>query len=72
MIVSHQVYIGFVTLMVVGIGVGWSIRDFLFLRRVLREERDPVVRRDKIFGAVMGMGLAVVGLIGAVRYHWGL
>lgn len=71
MIVSETAFMWFVTAMVLGIGVGWAIRDALFLRRVLGEKGDPAIRRDKIFGAIIGISLSVVGLIGAVRYHWG-
>jgi hypothetical protein len=70
-IVSEGAFIWVVTAIVIAIGVVWAVHDLLFLRRVLREGGDPAVRRDKIFGAIIGILLAAVGLIGAVRYHWG-
>ena len=72
MIVSEGAFLWGVTVIVIAIGVVWAAHDVLFLRRVLREGGDPAVRRDKIFGAIIGILLAAVGLMGAVRYHWGL
>lgn len=69
MIVSHDVFIVFITLILVASSVGWAVRDVLFLRRVRREEPDPVVRRDKIFGALMGMSIGLLGIVGVLRYH---
>ena len=69
MIVSHDVFIGFITLILLASSAGWAIRDVLFLRRVRRSETDPVVRRDKTFGALAGMSIGLVGIIGVLRYH---
>lgn len=69
MIVSESVFIGFVTAILAASGAGWAIRDAVFLVKVRRQETDPVVRRDKIFGALMGMSIGVLGIIGVLRYH---
>lgn len=72
MIVSHGIFIGFVTLVLAVTSGTWLVRDIFFLRRSRASEPDPVVRRDKVFGAVMGMALGLIGLAGVFRYHLGL
>lgn len=70
MIVSHQHFMYFVTAMVVGVGVAWTIVDSIRLRRALREDTaDPIVR-DRIFGSLVGIAVCVWGILGALAY-WG-
>jgi hypothetical protein len=66
MIVSESIYIGFVTLMVVGLVTGWFIHDGKNLVRTLRRQVDDP---DLLFGSVIGLLLAAIGLAGAIMYH---
>lgn len=68
MIVSHDVYIAFVTLMVLGITIGWGTHDVILLKRTLSRGREA---HDQIFGAVIGIIACAVGLLGAFKYYFG-
>ena len=73
MIVSHQHFMWFITLMAVGICVIWGAREvyvlFKNLPRSGREKwKDHRQWRDLIFGSVVGMVIIVLGLIGVYRY----
>lgn len=72
MIVSETVFLWFVTIVLGGTSALWLVRDVFFFRRSRREESDPMTRRDKVFGAVMGMTLGAIGVAGVLRYHLGL
>ncbi|HKE17363.1 MAG TPA: hypothetical protein VKB80_20955 [Kofleriaceae bacterium] len=73
MIVSHGLFMWFVTAMAVGICVGWGARDVYLVSRLLRrgpaDRPDRAVWRDQVFGSVMGLVLAVFGLVGVLKYH---
>lgn len=72
MIVSHEVFIWFVTVMAVGICVGWGARDVYLLAKHLprkSEWSDPDQWRDQIFGSIMGLVIISFGLIGVLKYH---
>jgi hypothetical protein len=73
-IVSHQVFMWFVTAMSVGICLGWGARDvYLLVRHLPRRGRaawsDQAAWRDQIFGSVMGLVLVALGLVGVLKYH---
>lgn len=74
MIVSHTVFMWFVTAMSVGICVGWGARDVYLLCKNLPQRgraasSDPAAWRDQIFGSIMGVVLASLGLLGVLKYH---
>ena len=62
MIVPAKVFVWFVTAVVVGFCVGGGARDVILLLR-----RRPT--GDLLFGCVVGLLLAVFGVIGVLRYH---
>ncbi len=68
-LVSSTAFYNIVTAIVAGTSVfvlGWDIRN---LRRAMRgDPRDPVVR-DQRFGYVVGLAVAVLGLLGCFRFH---
>jgi hypothetical protein len=73
-IVSHDLFMWFVTAMAVGICVGWGARDvYLLSRRLLRRGRadppDRAVWCDQVFGSLMGLVLVFFGLLGVLKYH---
>ena len=69
MILPHEVYVWVITLLIAGLAVGWGVVDTVRLRAALRDDtRDPIVR-DRIFGSLIGLTIAVLGIIVVVRYH---
>ena len=61
-------------LAILGLAIGWGVRDVMLLTRALREARQgPVgpVLRDRIFGSIVGIAICVVGLVGLFRHHQG-
>lgn len=74
MIVSHELFMWFVTAAAVGICIGWGARDiYLLAKHLPRKGRaawsDPAAWRDQIFGSVFGLVMIVLGLVGALKYH---
>ena len=70
MIVPHAYFIWFVTAMAAGISVGWFAVDAVRLRRTLREP-PSASRHDRLFGSVIGLVIAAIGIVGVLRYHLG-
>ena len=69
MIVSQALYLWWITAMVGGLGLAWAVVDTVRLRRALKDDpTDPIVR-DRIFGSIIGLCCAAIGIIGAVQYH---
>lgn len=75
MIVSHQHFIWFVTVVTVGTGLVWLVVDTVRLRRALAARAvtaaERGARHDRIFGSIIGLMVALVGIIGMLRYHLG-
>jgi hypothetical protein len=66
MIVPEQYFLWFISTMVAGLAVGWMIVDIVRLRRALAEGKDA---HDRIFGSIMGLVMAILGLIGVLKHH---
>jgi hypothetical protein len=71
-IVSETAFLWIISAILAGFSGFWLVRDIFFLRAVRRGETDPVIRRDKAFGALMGMIIGAIGVAGVLRYHLGL
>ena len=72
MIVSDYAFGWVVTMCTVVVAVAWLYVDFRRLSQALREDRrDPVVR-DRIFGAFIGFGICLSGVIGVIAYRMGV
>ena len=56
------------TFLIVSLAGFWLVWDSIRLRRFLPRGR---AAHDEIFGSVVGIVTAIIGLIGVVRYHWG-
>ncbi len=56
------------TFLVASLSGFWLVWDALRLRRFLPRGR---AAHDEIFGSVIGIAIAVMGLYGVLRYHWG-
>jgi hypothetical protein len=71
MIVSHVHYIWFVTALTFGVSASWLVVDLVRLRRALAEREATPARHDRIFGSIIGLVVALVGIGGVLRYHLG-
>ena len=69
MIVSQVVFEWVATALIAGLALGWGVVDTMRLRKSLRDDTtDPVVR-DRIFGSLIGITIAILGVVVVVRYH---
>jgi hypothetical protein len=68
-IIRQDIYEWITTLLIAGLAVGWGIVDIVRLRAALREDTRDAVVRDRIFGSLIGLTIAVLGIIVVVRYH---
>ncbi|HRC56757.1 MAG: hypothetical protein IPI49_24285 [Myxococcales bacterium] len=67
--VPHAAIVWFVTTVTMALSSAWLVYDSWNLWRLRGADRkDPLVR-DKIFGYVIGVITAVVGIVGVLRYH---
>lgn len=59
----------FVTTITLALSSAWLVYDVRNLLRLRGADRaDPLVR-DKLFGYVIGIITALVGIFGVIRYH---
>lgn len=71
MIVPHEIYIWFVSVLTFGTAGSWIVVDIVRLRRALAEREDTPARHDRIFGSIIGVVVGLVGVVGVLRYHLG-
>lgn len=69
MIVSADYFIWFVTAMVFGVSASWLVVDSIRLIHALRDGRAAHDRHDRIFGSIIGLIVAFIGVAGALNYH---
>ena len=69
MIVSETVFIWFCTIMTAGLSGAWIFVALCRLRRALRDDVSRAPVRDRVFGSMIGIAVAVVGLVGMLRWH---
>jgi hypothetical protein len=70
MIVSFEFFEWFVTALIFVVSVVWLGVDTVRLRRALRDVGAPN-RHDRIFGSIIGLAVATVGVVGVLLYHLG-
>ena len=58
-----------VTLLAYGVAGPWLVVDILRLRRALRDDVAQPAVRDRVFGSIIGMIIAVIGLVGATLHQ---
>lgn len=66
MIVPAEYFVWFVTALVFGTAVSWLVVDIVRLRRALPQGR---AAHDRIFGSIIGLAMAVGGMVGVLKYH---
>jgi len=64
--VSADVVIWIITLGTAGLCSFWLVWDLLRLRRFWSKGR---AAQDEIFGAFIGISIAIMGIIGVLRFH---
>ena len=68
-LMSDDVFRWILTGFVGGVSSAWLVYDTRNLRRSLSDDRrDPLVR-DHQFGYAMGIAIALIGIVGALRFH---
>jgi len=71
-ILSHDNYILFVSLMTGLVAAYWVVVDSYRLYAAWRDPDDhPAVRRDRLFGSSLGIVIGVMGVAGVLAYHYG-
>ena len=69
MIVSANIFLWFVSAMVMGIAIVWTIWDGRNLIRLWPTRRE---NHDEFFGALIGLAIVVIGVSGLIRHHLSL
>jgi hypothetical protein len=69
MIVSANIFLWFISAMVMGIAVIWTIWDGRNLIRLWPIRHD---HQDEFFGALIGLAIVVIGVTGLIRHHLSL
>jgi hypothetical protein len=68
-LISESTFRLLITIGTGGLGVVWVVHDVLFLSRLRGKDlRDPLLR-DQRFGYVMGIVIAVIGVVGMLRFN---
>lgn len=68
MIVSYVAFTWFCTALVVVVSAAWLVVDIVRLRRALPYSQ---ASHDQVFGSIIGIFCALIGLAGALRFHLG-
>jgi len=68
-ILPEDIYRWLTTALIAGLALGWGVVDTVRLRAALRDDRSDPVVRDRIFGSLIGLAIAVLGVIVVVRYN---
>lgn len=68
-LVSASAFKWFITLLTGGMAGSWLVYDTINLIRTRNADRRNPIVRDKHFGYVMGIAIAIVGLVGCLRFH---
>lgn len=59
----------FVTIGTMALSVVWLVYDTRNLLRLRGADRKNPLVRDKLFGYVIGIITAIIGIVGVLRYH---
>ena len=68
-LVAPETFKWFLTILVAGVCAPWLFYDIRnFGRAMAADGSDPVVR-DKRFGYAIGVTIAIIGLLGSLKFH---
>ena len=67
-LVSDQHFQWFAYTGIIGMCVGWGIRELVLLRRYRGGSPEA---HDQLFGSIMGLVIIAIGVVGLVKYHQG-
>lgn len=68
MITSPEVFVWIVTALVFCTSSAWVVVDIVRLRRALAEGR---AAHDRVFGSIIGLAVALIGIVGVLKFHLG-
>ncbi len=66
MIVSETVFLWFCTSMVLGLALVWTIWDGNLVRKLWKTRNED---HDELFGALMGLVIMAIGVVGVILHH---
>ena len=69
LIVSPRDFQWFVTLLTGGASAYWVVIDSSRLRRALQDDRSKASVKDRVFGSIVGLAIAAIGLVGSYLGH---
>ncbi len=67
-LLSDQQFQWFAYAGILGMSLGWGIREVLLLRR---HRGGSPEARDQLFGSIIGLVIIAIGVVGLVKYHQG-
>ncbi len=68
-LLSHDQFMWFASFTVLALAIGWFVVDSVRLARALRQDRSDPHVRDLIFGGIIGLMVASLGIGGVLHYH---
>ena len=66
MIVSHETFMWICSILTMGLAAPWMVYEIILMRRHLPKGPEA---HDEKFGAVMGFIIALIGVIGVLKFH---
>jgi hypothetical protein len=69
LVLGHRGFQWFVTLSTGGAAVYWLAIDSLRLRKAMQDDRARPTVKDRIFGSIVGLVIAGIGILGAYLGH---
>lgn len=68
-LVSDTVFTWFLTLLVGGVSAAWLVYDIRNLTTLRGADMRDALVRDRRFGYIVGIVVALIGLVGTAHYH---
>ncbi len=68
MIVDHDTFMWFCSVLTAGMAVPWGTYEVVLLRRAFAKGKEA---HDERFGAIMGLTISLLGIAGVLKYHLG-
>ena len=68
-ILSDTAFRWILTALLGGVSAAWLVYDAINLWRLRGGDRSDPLVRDKLFGYALGIVIALIGVVGTLRYH---